>query len=171
MFSAAMLETSTPTRPIGRRGLSALLAVLLGLLLLLGSGALTPAVAETERSTDAYERRVQRQINQVRVAHDLPRLRLASCTDSAAERWTRHLDSTGKFYHQSMGDLLDRCDAVYAGETLGRGWMTPRRLVQMWMDSPPHRAVLLNPTSRRIGVGARFDASDRRVVTANFMRF
>ena len=76
-----------------------------------------------------------------------------------------------EFYHQSMLDVLNRCNAVYAGETLGRGAITPRTLVRMWMRSDGHRAVLLSSKSRRSGVGATPDSSGRWVVAANFMRF
>jgi uncharacterized protein YkwD len=46
----------------------------------------------------------------------------------------------------------------------GRG--TARRVVRMWMNSPPHRAVLLSPAGCRIGVGKRLGrlGSARRVV-------
>ena len=118
-----------------------------------------------------YEKRVQHWVNVVREGHGLPRLRVASCTDRVAERWNTHLAANDLFYHQSMEEILYRCDARYAGETLGRGAITPRVLVQMWMDSDGHRAVLMSPQARRIGVAAQPDAYGRWVTTADFMRF
>jgi uncharacterized protein YkwD len=135
------------------------------------AAASTGSVSTSAAAADEYEVRVQRQVNRVRRNHELPRLRLASCTDRVAERWSDHLALTSGFYHQSMTDLLDECSATYAGETLGRGTMTPRGLVRLWMNSPPHRAVLLSPKPRRIGVGATADVTGRWVVAANFMRF
>lgn len=120
--------------------------------------------------SSSYESAVQSHINRRRAARGLPRLRLVSCADGTAESWSRHLASTGAFYHQSMDRVLDRCDARYAGETLGRGTMTPRRLVRLWMRSSGHRAILLSRQSRRIGVGATTDANGRWVVAANFVR-
>lgn len=155
-------------------------AALMVPLLLLGLLSLTPAHATTTTTTAAtmsaaqtatYEREVQYFVNQVRAQHGLRKLRVASCTDRVAERWNRHLATSGSFYHQSMQTVLKRCNARYAGETLGRGGMAPGELIQLWMDSPPHRAVLLSGKSRRIGVGAEYDAAGRWVVTANFMRF
>ena len=67
--------------------------------------------------------------------------------------------------------LLNKCDAYYAGETLGRGAITPQTLVSMWMHSPPHRAVLMSRSPRRIGIGATPNARGEWVVAANFMRF
>ena len=161
-----------------------LLAGLLGALVLVGAAllpagsasAVAPATSSRMASYPAmapsqYEQRVQYWVNRQRTGHDLRKLRLAGCTDDAAERWSGYLARNDLFHHQSMQELLDRCDAMYAGETLGRGAITPRRLVRMWMDSDGHRQVLLSSKSRRIGVGATPDSSGRWVVAANFMRF
>lgn len=164
------------------RATTPLAGVLTAVLLILGlpgsvasaTASVTPARAvavKTAAQTATYERQVQWHVNKVRRQRGLPVLRLARCTDRVATRWTQHLAATGRFYHQSMYAVLRRCNARYAGETLGKGGMTPQRLVQMWMQSPPHRAVLTNRKSRHIGVAARPDASGQWVVTANFMRF
>jgi uncharacterized protein YkwD len=165
---------------IRHRLITGVLTVLAGLLPL---GLLTavPATAATAAQTvtsssaaaaaDDYEIRLLRQMNRVRVNHGLPRVRRAACTEQVADRWSRHLAATGLFYHQSMTNILDKCSARYAGETLGRGTMTPRRLVRMWLNSPPHRAVLLSGKPRRIGLGVTPDSTGRWVVAANFMRF
>jgi uncharacterized protein YkwD len=153
------------------------LTVLLTALVAAGSAFVTTTPAQAASGSpgiaaDDYERQVQYWVNQKRANHDLPRLRLAACTDGTAERWSRHLAANNAFYHQSMQKILERCDAVYAGETLGRGSsMSPRLLVRMWMHSDGHRAVLLSSKARRIGIGATVDGSGRWVVAANFMRF
>jgi uncharacterized protein YkwD len=135
------------------------------------AGAAQATTSALSMAPSTYETKVQRLVNKRRASHGLGRLRLASCTDDVAEDWSRYLARTDEFYHQSMLDVLNRCNAVYAGETLGRGAITPRTLVRMWMRSDGHRAVLLSTKSRRIGVGATPDSSGRWVVAANFMRF
>jgi uncharacterized protein YkwD len=122
-------------------------------------------------SANVYEQQVQYYVNEQRRAHHLAPLSMAGCTDSVAERWSAYLAAHDAFYHQSMNRLLDKCDAYYAGETLGRGAITPKTLVSMWMHSPPHRAVLMSPSPRRIGIGATPNARGEWVVAANFMRF
>jgi uncharacterized protein YkwD len=69
-----------------------------------------------------------------------------------------------------MTKLLYQCNAYYAGETLGKGAITPRTLVTMWMHSAPHRAVLMSRSPNRIGIGATPSASGEWVVAANFMK-
>ena len=51
--------------------------------------------------------------------------------------------------------------ARYPGSTLGEtiGWgagalATPAAIVQGWLDSPPHRAIMLGAGFRRVGLGA-----------------
>lgn len=131
----------------------------------------TTQAASPAFSTTLYEQQVQYWVNVQRKRHGLRALTLASCTDGAAERWGAYLSANDAFYHQSMTALLNRCHARYAGETLGRGMITPRTLVTMWMNSTPHRHVLMSKSPRRIGVGAVPNSRGEWVVAANFMRF
>lgn len=170
---------SAPRSPVRLLlGVVTLSLVALGLMTGTASSASAAQVSTLSMTTtsmamapDIYEKRVQRQVNLRRANHGLRRLRLSTCPDQTAERWSRYLAMNDEFFHQSMSDVLSTCNASYAGETLGRGSMTPRRLVRMWMESPAHRAILLSSKSRRIGVGATPDAYGRWVVAANFVRF
>lgn len=174
-----VLRPKTLARSVRRLTVAALATSLLALGL--ATATVAPANAVQVQSVvmstsmalapNTYERRVQRIVNNRRAHHGLRRLRLARCPDGTAERWSRHLAATGSFYHQSMTDVLNTCNAHYAGETLGRGAISPRRLVRLWMHSPEHRKILLTRKARRIGIGATPDSSGRWVVAANFMRF
>ena len=164
-------STRTPIRAVIAALTTTLIATLLTTVTLAPAQAVQVSTASMASAADTYEQRVQRLVNRRRAARGLPRLRLASCADGTAESWSRHLASTDEFYHQSMRHVLSTCDASYAGETLGRGTMSPRRLVRMWMRSTAHRAVLISPKSRRIGVGVTPDNHGRWVVAANFIRY
>jgi uncharacterized protein YkwD len=133
---------------------------------LVAAQSVFPAYSDTY-----YEHGVQYWVNVQRKRHGLRALKFASCTDAVAERWSSALARSGGFYHQSMTTLLNRCHAYYAGETLGRGAVTPKTLVTMWMHSAPHRHVLMSKSPTRIGIGATPNASGEWVVAANFMRF
>jgi uncharacterized protein YkwD len=122
-------------------------------------------------SRTSYERATLRNINAVRRAHHLGTLSFASCSNRVASKWSTHLALTHGFYHQSMLRLLNVCRARYAGETLGMGTMTPKKLVSLWMHSPPHRHILLSKNPQRIGIGATPNANGEWVVAAEFMRF
>lgn len=121
-------------------------------------------------SSDSYETKVQHYVNRKRAAHGLRPLRFESCTDGTAERWALRLATTGGFFHQSTGTILTTCHAYYAGETLGRGGLSPRGLVKSWMRSSLHRVVLLSKRAKRIGVGS-YLSGGQWVTAANFTRF
>jgi uncharacterized protein YkwD len=69
--------------------------------------------------------------------------------------------------------------AGYSGRALGEtiGWgsgdlATPAAIVDAWMHSPPHRAVMLDRDFRRVGIGVETGApshvADAATVTADF---
>jgi uncharacterized protein YkwD len=170
-------------RPARRALVSALAAALAALAAVGVVGAVAPSTATATTATTAaasafpamasstYEQRVQHWINVRRSHHGLAKLRLQSCTDRVAENWGDYLATNDAFFHQSMGKILDRCHASYAGETLARGAVSPKRIVSLWMHSPGHRAILLSKYPRRVGIGAYPDRFGQWVVAADFTRF
>jgi len=152
-----------------------LLTVLSGAGLALAQGGPATAASATSSQTSSvapstYEGHVQRWINVARSKRGLRALRSNSCAEGTSKRWSHRLATRDLFYHQSMTSVLNQCDALYAGETLGRGSISPRTLVRMWMGSPAHRRIMLSSQPRRIGIGAEQDQAGQWVVTANFIR-
>lgn len=83
----------------------------------------------------------------------------------------------GYFAHGSMAERLARFGVrgPRLGENLAWGVGSaagPRTIVRSWLASPPHRAMLLRPGFRRVGIGSLagpFAGHSRaRVVTADF---
>ena len=67
-----------------------------------------------------------------------------SCVDGYSERWSQKLRSSGEMVHRDLGAVLDGCDLNWVGENLVSGTdLRPRAAVRAWMDSPPHRQVLM----------------------------
>lgn len=155
------------------RALVAVLAVALATvgLSMIAAPANAASSAALSMSAGTYEAKVQYWVNVKRSKHGLGKLQLQSCTDGTAERWAQHLAATDSFYHQDMGNILNTCNAYYAGETLGRGAISPHRLVYLWMHSPAHRHVLLSKYAKRIGVGSYVDSHGQWVTAANFTKF
>ncbi len=67
---------------------------------------------------------------------------------------------TGYFSHTSpnYGSPFDMMDSsnityLYAGENIGKGQRSAEEVVKDWMDSPGHKANILNPKYKLIGVG------------------
>ena len=158
-----------------RRILVAIIAVLASSFTVLGATS-APADAASlsyirSIAPDTYESRVIAFINRERAARGLVKVRAQSCTDYYAERWSRRLGRTLEFFHQDLDPFFSQCHARYAGETLARGAVTPAEIVQLWMNSPGHRAILLSKNPRRVGVGAYLDSRGDWLVAADFTRF
>ena len=124
-----------------------------------------PATAEAgSAKQDRVERAVVKKVNSIRAQHGLRKLRRSHGLARAADVKAREVQSTTVLSHSSpdgtpMQTRVRRyVRAKAVGETLG---YVPRRspqanaIVKAWMSSPSHRAALLSPGFRRVGVGRR----------------
>jgi uncharacterized protein YkwD len=136
--------------------------------ILLVGGALiaSGAGAATAQASRAPWYPLFQAINRARVQHHLrpvaasPRLHWAArwhSSDMLAHDYFGHTSPTG-------GTLYDRIvhsgflteGTWWAGETLAWGTGTtgdPDSVVRMWLGSPEHRAILLSPLYRFVGIG------------------
>jgi uncharacterized protein YkwD len=144
---------------------------------LAAAGATAPSAGAR---LDASERKMVRLVNDMRAQHDLGRVHVSHALGRAADGHSRDMLRRDFFDHSSSdGTSFDRRVRRYAnartvGETLaaiGRRRGGAHTVVQMWMDSPPHRAILLSSDFRRIGIARRWGtlgSTKQAVVTADF---
>jgi uncharacterized protein YkwD len=102
-------------------------------------------------------------VNEQRARRGLGALRADARVTRAAGRHARDMVARRYFAHQRPGgpDLGDRLRAAgvrwrAAGEAIAYGCgprATPRATVRAWMNSPPHRAILLSRSFGSAGVG------------------
>ena len=106
-------------------------------------------------------------VNEERRRRALPRLRDQPRLDRAAARHARDMVQRRFFAHTapegtSMSDRLRAAGYIQdarpwtVGETLAWGTgsrATPAAIVAAWLDSPPHRRVLLSAAYRDLGIG------------------
>jgi uncharacterized protein YkwD len=116
-----------------------------------------------------YEWRVRRVINRHRREHGLEPVRFDRQANLAALAWAHYLTAHDAFQHQDMQRIIDITGARAAGEMLGRGDVTPRAFGRLWLHSPPHRRVMLNPVYRGVGIAA-VPTEHGRLVVVNFIR-
>jgi uncharacterized protein YkwD len=143
-----------------------------------------PAVA-----LSPLERGVLADINAFRASHHLATLRLSTQLTAAALAHTQEMASDGYFAHESADGsaFWKRIRGFYestpwsywsVGENLL--WSSPdvdaSGALQLWLRSPEHRANLMNPRWREIGVAAvhataapgAFHGLDVTLVTTDF---
>ena len=106
-----------------------------------------PAAANAQR--DAID-----QLNKIRHAHGLKSLRPSRSLHYSSTRYARHIVSSGYFGHESRIAVSSAFGR--AGETLemhSGSAPDPALAIQGWMNSPAHRALLLSPEFRWVGMG------------------
>ena len=106
-------------------------------------------------------------LNQQRAGHGLSRVRGDAKLRRAATRHSRDMVRRSYFAHVAPGGqtMIHRAKEVryltaraswFLAENLayGQGRLaTPASIVKQWMNSPPHRANILDPRARDVGVG------------------
>ncbi len=97
-------------------------------------------------------------MNQVRITHGLRPLKGDARLEGAARNHSRRMLRTGTFTHGAFTTRIRRAGvrAPRIGENLAwsSGLSGARTIVQMWLASPSHRANLLRPGYRIVGIGA-----------------
>lgn len=141
--------------------LTLLISLLLTLLLTLLPGAAITASAQDVQAVqdvqarDDYQRQARKVTNRQRVDHDLRRLKRTRCVQKYARRQARRMARRDRMFHQDLGVVLKRCDLRGVAENVAYGYPTGRLVVRAWMLSPGHRANLLNPHYRLLGLAVR----------------
>ena len=128
---------------------------------------------------DRVERKVVKLVNRIRTHHGLRQLRASRTLAHAASVHTGDMLRADFFSHDStdgtpMATRVRRSPAHLVGENIAvttRRRGVARRVVRMWMDSPPHRAVLLSPraaASASASERGRLGSAAYAVFTADF---
>jgi uncharacterized protein YkwD len=167
------------------KGLAALCLAVLALVALPIASALACRGAQARPATvsdRAYTRAVECLVNEQRAAAGLAALARDRRLARAARRFSSSMVRERFFDHVSPegSTLSARARAAgYSGGALGEtiAWgagvlATPAAIVRGWMESPPHHAILMSATFRRIGLGVAKGspegAARAATVTADF---
>ena len=126
----------------------------------------------SELTGDDLESALMVEINKARADHGLSKVwNFDVCTDKLAEAWGARIARTGLFEHRDQNQVIRKCNNQWAGETLVRGTgLTPKAMVELWLDSPGHREILLSPRARRAGVAITKDPQGRVIGVVNLVR-
>jgi uncharacterized protein YkwD len=125
--------------------------------------ASTCAGARGAKSKKARRRAITCLVNHARGASGLRGFRGSRPLAVAARRHARDMVRARYFAHQRAGgpSLSRRARrAGWRGRRIGEAIAygcgsagTPAAVVRMWLNSPPHRAILLSPSLSRAGIG------------------
>jgi uncharacterized protein YkwD len=127
-----------------------------------------PSRASASSSHDATEASIIRALNSARASHGLPRLQASRGLARAAGAHSRTMRRTNRVGH---GDVARRVRRYVRSRKIGENlaWMTgcnATAVVNMWLNSAPHRKIMLSRSFKRVGVGR--SGSRTCFVTADF---
>lgn len=101
-------------------------------------------------------------VNRIRVANGLNKLTTYDKLTEVAQLRAKEIETNyshtrpdGTKCFTALEDAGIR--SVTAGENIAKGYSTPEKVVDAWMNSPGHRANILNPSYTMIGVGYVYD--------------
>ena len=113
-----------------------------------------------------YEQQVINLVNQERTSRGLTPLKSSEGLTNAARYQAADMSQDNYFSHDTMdrdGAILvkkcgpwERIANYYSGangENAAAGYHSPEAVMQGWMSSDGHRNIILNPSTRAIGVG------------------
>ena len=107
-----------------------------------------------------FEGEVVRLINEIRVINGLKPLTEDWQLSRVARYKSQDMKDIGYFSHTSPTygspfEMMKSFGISYrtAGENIAKGYPTPKAVVDAWMNSPGHRANILNSSYTHIGVG------------------
>ncbi len=111
-------------------------------------------------SVQEYEAEVVRLVNEIRVQNGLKPLKTNWELSRVARYKSQDMHDKKYFSHTSptYGSpfaMMKNFGITYraAGENIAMGYRTPKDVVNGWMNSPGHRANILNASYTQIGVG------------------
>jgi uncharacterized protein YkwD len=126
-----------------------------------------PARGTTQAARASLESGVLTQLNAIRRLHGLVPLKLSAPLGQSAAQHTREMGDDGYFQHPSAdGTAFWKRIAHWYGSSGYPYWSVGENLLwsspnvdalgamQLWMNSPEHRANILNPSWREIGISA-----------------
>jgi uncharacterized protein YkwD len=142
------------------------MAFILAMALSLTTGV---AAAAPPEAVLAEQAQVVMLVNQQRAAAGLAPLVVNETLADGAQSYAEYMANANFFSHTGPdgSNVTARAEKagytswVFLAENLAAGQPTPDRVVQAWMNSPTHRANILAPEAKEVGLGHAFNPNAR----------
>jgi len=128
------------------------------------SPAVEPATPKPPTARASLAAGIVAKLNAIRASNNLAPLVANSKLAAAATAHTTEMLTKGYFTHESADGTspIARVKQYYGKGIVGEnllwfvGNMNAAKVVDAWMNNPPHKAVILDPRWRAVGVAAMF---------------
>ncbi len=119
-------------------------------------------------ATEQFDHRLLELVNQERSNRGLTSLSLSQKLDQAADKYANRMASGDFFSHRDPENGSTVSTRVTTegyqwntvGENIAAGQTSPEEVFTAWMNSPGHRANILNPNYTHMGLGYAYLAND-----------
>lgn len=156
---------------MNRRG-ALLRAALFVVAALLPASLLAPAAASVAAPspTSRYASQAFNATNDARADAGRAALTSSRCLKKFAARQAQKMANQGAISHQNLQTILNQCRLRAVGENVAYGFPNGNAVVRGWMNSPDHRANILNRGYRQMGIAARQSSNGTWYVAQVFGR-
>jgi uncharacterized protein YkwD len=119
-----------------------------------------PAVPSTGKPVHltSFEHRLRHLINHDRATRKLHPLTITPCAEDFARGWTQKMAKSNKLVHNpdlvALWSAANCRDASKLAENIGKSGNDADALYSAYMHSPEHRANILDPKLRYVGIGS-----------------
>ena len=126
--------------------------------MLIGTGGAMAAQCSLPGTANAELQAVLAAVNAQRKAHGRGPLVRDASIDAAAHGHACWMAARNNLTHSGNGGPKRRmrsagCKARLTGEAIAMGQRNAAEAVQAWMESPPHKTILLLSKAKRVGLG------------------
>ncbi len=131
-------------------------------------------ISETKSDYTAIELEVLDRINNYRATKELPTLKRLNIISSIALTHTNYMVEKGEANHDNFSQrhekLVLNAAAKTVGENVAYGFSSAKSVVNAWIKSDHHRAIIENESFTHFGISTEQDSEGRYFFTQLFIK-
>lgn len=113
-------------------------------------------------------------VNAHRTSLGLSTLSKLNIVSGVADGHTEYMIETGKISHDNFDEraqeLMDKAGAKSVAENVAYGYTTAESVVNGWLNSPEHKAIIENPNFTHFGISTEANNDGRNFFTQMFIK-
>ena len=137
-----------------------------------GPGGPNPATVNELKPEGVRAHSIVLKINEVRAQHGLKPVTENPALNNIAQNWADHVCQTDNLHHRPEHWKAYPAELPPGGENVLQAWddYSDAQLVQLWVNSPSHREILLDPEAKTVGTGIAVNPQGKLFAVQNFGR-
>ena len=113
-------------------------------------------------------------VNEHRTSIGLSTLTKMNLVSGVADGHTEYMIETGQISHDNFDEraqeLMDKAGAKSVGENVAYGYTTAESVVNGWLKSTEHKAIIENPSFTHFGISTEANSDGRNFFTQMFIK-